>query len=1613
MKRKIFKMRLTPTLLFAVWTLSSILGQTYTIKTVVGSGGLPENIQGLSANLPDAITGICVDSTKNVFVSLYYEGVVLRLDSKTGILTRVAGNWTQGFSGDAGPAASAQLNYPQGLALDSSGNLYIADWGNNRIRRVSNGVITTVAGGGTAGSGDGGPATSANIAGVAQIAVDGSFNLYMADGARVRKVDTNGTITTVAGNGTYGATGDGGPATNAEIDGGSVAADAAGNLYIAGAVGVRKVSNGLITTVAGGGSAFPGNGGPATSAQVSASSPTVDAAGNLYFADSRSLIRKVDNNGIITTVAGNGSFGDTGDGGPATNATLAVVLLIAADPGGDLFLASGFDNHIRELSNGVITTLVGGSPAGDYNGPAAGALLNAPGDVVADRLGSIYVADALNNRVRKVSNGQIAPFAGNGTAGFSGDGGSASSAALAIPGHLALDSHGNVYVADLGNKRIRKVDTNGNITTVAGNGSEIYSGDGSSALSTGFQLGGFDVSGPQKLIDSGIAVDVAGNLYICSHTELRMVDPAAVITTLAHFSGNPLCIVLENSGVPYVVTGLALMEIANGVISPVMAVDGVTGQSVPLGFQSAGAAFDSQGNLYISSYASIERVSGGVITRVAGNGTVGHSGDGGPATSAQLAGPSGITVDPSGNIYFVDSGNSSIRVLNPSGPACAYSISSRYIAVPSAGGTITAAVQTSSSCTWAISGLPNWATQSSSTIKMGTSTANLLIAPLSGIARSATVSIAGFSVVVTQQGTIGSPSVTAINNAASNVSGAVAPGEIVTITGSGLGPSPLVSAHVGSDGLYDTALAGTSVQFNGIPAPMIYTSATQVAAIVPYEITGTSVPVTVTYQGQTSAATLVVVAASAPAIFTLDSTGQGQAAAVNQNGSINTTSAPALIGSIVSLYATGEGQTTPLGVNGKPATVPLPKPNLPVSVTIGGQTVSAAQIQYAGGAPGLVAGLLQVNVQIPSGVTPGNAVPIAVSVGGKTSQASVTLAVAATTGSQSLAVTSLSTTSPTSLTPLYIETVGLDTAAAITIHFSNNAGFSFTEQPIRVASDGTVVAAVPLYYDASTYKVGPGTVSMVLTQGKQSTLPIIIAIQDLPSVSSYGTKPGQISHAFLVYEALLIGRRLNELQAYQVIPGNKVDTSQAQTSLRALLNSFIEARSDVDYVSANQNLVISGGTHSNGFPIQFDQNSLDLMDRIIGQHLSQIATVVSSVTQLASLPSGGTSRLSARLPKENDGIALKVKAEASSTTNPNMATVLNVIEGATNQIALEQAISDSQDQDGTWADKVLAAAGGVGSLYNQVTLGTEGRQATAGTEFGAVVSAVSLINNVVMESYDLGLVALAPDSPKANQAANDLYKRANDSTYAAINVELGLLTLANPEFLKLNQFASAGLKSLALVSAVEQCYSTSCYSNLDTSSLQLAAETPTILSSSTLGFGIVGGTAQIPYSSGMVSPGQNEVQVSSNGVMFSGIADENGAFQLFVPLQADPFTYATADLQIVDPITQNTLNTIDLRTGKADSLQVVDLSRLNTHAPLVLPTIKVLADCSDSEDTCFKQCSAIWDADNTLQGVENQATCVLRCQAGYNSCSAAQAGTGAPALSAGLSRPRIGRCSPK
>ena len=375
-----------------------------------------------------------------------------------------------------------------------------------------------------------------------------------------------GVITTVAGNGNSAPLGDGGAATNAALFGPkAVAVDTTGNLFISDGNNnrVRKVNtNGTITTLAGGGTPRPGEGDGGTATNAALTSPygvAVDGNGNLFVADYNFChIRKVATNGIITSVAGNGIIDSlSGDGGAATNAGLANPTSVALDSVGNLFIADGNNNRIRTVdTNGIITTVAGigssglfGSYSGD-KGAATNAALNYPSSVAVDSNGNLFIADYENQRIRKVdTNGIITTVAGNATAtnswgyyigGFSGDGGAATNAELYFPTGIAVDAVGNLYIADQGNNRIRMVDANGTITTVAGNGTFSFSGDGGVATSAGLNE------------PAGVALDSVGNLFIADGNnnrirKLKLNSPTMILNNVTTNNAGKYSVIISDS----------------------------------------------------------------------------------------------------------------------------------------------------------------------------------------------------------------------------------------------------------------------------------------------------------------------------------------------------------------------------------------------------------------------------------------------------------------------------------------------------------------------------------------------------------------------------------------------------------------------------------------------------------------------------------------------------------------------------------------------------------------------------------------------------------------------------------------------------------------------------------------------------------------------------------------------------------------------------------------------------------------------------------------------------------------------------------------------------------
>lgn len=630
-----------------------------TISTVAGDGTSGYSGDGgpaTGAQLSSP-TGVGVDASGNVYIADSLNRRIRKIDA-SGTISTVAGNGNVAYSGDGGPATAASIDYAVGLALDGQGNLYIADYQSSVVRKVdAAGIISTVAGNGTSGyAGDGAAATAAQLNNPYAVAVDAAGNLYIADGGnnRVRKVDANGTIHTIAGSATFGYSGDGGAATSAQLSAPrGVAVDAAGNVYIGDFANnvVRKVdAAGTISTFAGNGSpSFSGDGGSAVAAGMAPIGVATGAAGVVYIADwGNSRIRRVDAGGSIATIAGSGSSGFFGDNGPATKASLAQPIGVAFDAGGNLYVSDSGNNRVRKVSAaGSITTLAGNGIDGSSGngGPATSAALSDPQGLTWDSNGNLYIADTGNSVVRKVdAAGTISLAAGNGTAGYSGDGGFATSAQLYVPTAVAVDAGGNLYIADSGNKRIRKVGANGVISTVAGNGTQGYSGDGGAATAA-------ELSAPV-----GMAVDAGGNLYFAdlNNCRVRKVDTTGKIGTVAgdgscsdSGDGGPATSagVTAPSGVAMDATGnLYIAELggarirkvdSSGVITTV-AGDGHNAYSGD-GGPAANAqlntptmlALDAQGNLYVSDQGNnrIRRVGpgftiGGSVAGLAGNGLV-------------------------------------------------------------------------------------------------------------------------------------------------------------------------------------------------------------------------------------------------------------------------------------------------------------------------------------------------------------------------------------------------------------------------------------------------------------------------------------------------------------------------------------------------------------------------------------------------------------------------------------------------------------------------------------------------------------------------------------------------------------------------------------------------------------------------------------------------------------------------------------------------------------------------------------------------------------------------------------------------------------------------------
>ena len=900
-----------------------------------------------------------------IFIRIIWVGLfgVTLLANAQGIATVIAGSGANeaGYA-DNQPALQSRLSLVTGLALASGGDLFLSEGG--RILRLHGtpSILTAVTGGGI-NFGDG-PALSVNAA-AQTIVMEKTGNLLFLSNATIRRLDfTSGTITTLAGRFNVNeSTGDGGPATQALLAiPTDLALDSAGNIFVVENYGnrVRRIdaTTGIITTVAGTGAfGFSGDGGPATAAILnSPEGICFDSRDNLYIADSRGTrIREVSAaTGTIATIAGTGVSLTSGDGGPFSQASFTNAFKLLMDSGDNLYISD--QSRVRRVSaaSGAITTVAGtAKPGYSPDGtPGVQAEINPPEALAVDAAGNLYIGDGVRVRVISASTGLLSTIAGTSE---NGDGGTALEALLSFPSTLAYNATGDLFIGEGGND-IRRVDhATGLISTVpistaglqppgfilkfhclvvapdgnilAGSTGAIFrvdSNTGAVSLFAGTGTAGFSGDGgPATSAEVGwisaMTYDAAGNLLIgeSDHLRVRRIDAqTGVITTIA---GNGQQ-VYSGDGIPAISSGLG----------------GISGLAV-----------DSKGDIFIAGTPTrlVKVTPDGLVGTAAGDGGCGYRGDGGDPRLAELCAPTHVVVDPADNLFIAEATCHCVRRID-------------------AGSGIIQTVAGSGSAGTSSSGILATTARFQEVDALAFSGDSLLVADgLNSFVWSVTPPV-GPSLETAL------PQFEQVMSAADFVCASLSPGKIITIFGNYLGPFRPGFLTIGSDGRVTTQLSGVSVLFDEIPAPLIYVSAGQINAIVPWGVRSTypTVRVTTPSGSTTQSNSAGPVEPVAAGVFA--------SAIVNQDGTLNSASNPAPKGSTITLYASGLGQTNPPAADG----MIIPSTNTPgleqavpeISFSTNALLAGVpAQVLHAGPVPGIVAGLFQLNVEVPSSAPAG------------------------------------------------------------------------------------------------------------------------------------------------------------------------------------------------------------------------------------------------------------------------------------------------------------------------------------------------------------------------------------------------------------------------------------------------------------------------------------------------------------------------------------------------------------------------------------------------------------------------------------------------------------------
>jgi len=921
--------------------------------TYTGDGGPADQA---SLNNPQAIT---FDPSGNLLIADTSNNTVRRV-TPDGIITTIAGTGAQGDATSTGPARQNPLNMPAGLAVDNSGNIFIADTGNNWIQKVTpDGAMARYAGISSSGFSLGGDPTLAintSLSNPTRLAVDRNGNLYITEHAWVFLVTPDGKIASYAGTGMGGSVGDGGLARYADIHVLDIAIDAKGNLLIADGVNNRlrivTAATGIIDTfagdgqssllpqglalkgtalyisdsatdrvwqtdlvsgqsavVAGTGTTYTGTGDDATSTGLySPQGLAFDNSGNLYIADSKNnRVRRVTADGKISVFAGNGTAGTSGDGSAATSATLNQPYAVAVDSAGNVLIAERSGHVVRRVStSGVISTVAGtgtsGAPSAE-TGVAVNQSLNSPSGLAVESAGTVLIADSGNNRIRRLfSDGTIATVAGSATAGFSGDGGQATSARLNAPAAVAVDIAGNLYVSDAGNQRIRQVGTDGIISTIAGNGTAGYNGDGTPATA-------HSLSSPGAILAySGCSVVVADT----SNQRIRQVWPAINYTINSSPAGLPVTLDGQAMATPAAVQLLPGTKHSLDAPSPVAGSAGARYVSpgpqaidVPCGAPRAALTF----SLALEYALSVAVDDGGTVTPVAAWQNAGSS------VTLQAAPKTGYVFSGwEGNCQ--GSGSCTLLMDGPKAVKADFTPSSTQKATIASGGVVGAGLSTP---------------------------------PVTAVSSNALALVFGSSFA--PAGTLGTADTSHLVN-----------------------------------GKISTELDGVCVLVGGAPAPILAVTPTQINFQVPQVATSGTVQVQVstscgTGSEKRSDAVTMPAQSATPEFFYFTNSGAGHNPIAAVDGVTGTyigtpglvtgaTFVPAKPGEVLSLYATGLGATNPpFDAGALPDRASSITGNL--TITIASVTVPQSNILYAGVAPGY-AGLYQINVRLPDTVPNGD-----------------------------------------------------------------------------------------------------------------------------------------------------------------------------------------------------------------------------------------------------------------------------------------------------------------------------------------------------------------------------------------------------------------------------------------------------------------------------------------------------------------------------------------------------------------------------------------------------------------------------------------------------------------